>query len=130
MIMCEKCHDKDKDVTKCSMPIDKHRYIGYMSCQICGNIKIVFLCNTYPELKQNNRECTACEYFSNCASYNPKGNDPDTCSFFAPMNLKTFDNRSCIDCVLFIHCKVRKDSFLARCSAYAPKTSSKRSLIK
>jgi hypothetical protein len=45
MRVCEKCHEKDRAMTKCSLMLRDHHFVSSNSeCQICGK-KVITVCH-------------------------------------------------------------------------------------
>ena len=47
MYVCEECHKKDNNVTKCDIKLADHVMIYCDKCEICGKECAVYLCALY-----------------------------------------------------------------------------------
>jgi alpha-D-ribose 1-methylphosphonate 5-triphosphate synthase subunit PhnG len=54
MEVCKKCHERDRKVIKCSMPIEDHTkwargFVGH--CDVCGRVvEVTYYCAMYDKL--------------------------------------------------------------------------------
>jgi len=57
MEVCESCHESDKHLIKCSLPLGKHVrwYRGFVGkCDICGKtVEVTYACSAYRKYVEN-----------------------------------------------------------------------------
>jgi len=89
MLVCEYCHERDKDAIGCQYSADDHRNNkcpSYGPCEICGDHCEYVVCTKYPphseddeKMRSEQKRCDKCKFFGECVrfalSYR-KGDDP------------------------------------------------------
>ena len=88
MLVCDNCHERDKNAIGCLCSADDHRdngCVSYGPCEICGNHCEYISCTKYPpysedeeRMSNEKRCCENCKFFGECARfalYYRKGDD-------------------------------------------------------
>lgn len=66
MYVCETCHNRDKEVTKCMTPFTHHPIHIMSPCDVCGRVDILAKCWAYSYL--NKTENIRCLYAKSATS--------------------------------------------------------------